>query len=118
MGDARLAALQRLLQTHADAARDGDADTLAACAAEVRQHLAGLARARPAATDVPLLQALLQQCIRTQSFLARRQQDVEGSLAALRAGAPEAAPAPPVYGAHGTLVTAAGRGPSGRLGFA
>lgn len=108
--NAQLAALQRLLQAHAEAARDGDADALAACAAAVRQQLAALARARPAAADIPLLESLLQQCIRTQSFLARRQQDVERSLDALRAGAPDAALAPPVYGVHGTLAAPAVRG--------
>lgn len=115
MSTARLAALQQVLQAHAEAARDGDADALAACAAAVRQQLSDFARTRPAPADIPLLQSLLQECIRTQSFLARRQQDVERSLAALRAGAPEAPLAPPVYGVHGTLT---GRGPSGRLGFA
>lgn len=108
--DARLAALRQWLQRHADAARDGDADMLAACAAEVRREVTALGRAPVSTPDIPLLQALLQQCIRTQAILARRQQDVERSLAALRASAPQGALPLALYGAHGALAGGGGFG--------
>lgn len=104
-----LAELALLLQRQGEAARDGDADALDACSAQIRQRLNVLAR-----TPLPkgeashsALQALLQQCVRNQALVARRQHDAERSLAALRAGAPDAPLAQAVYGARGTF--AAGR---------
>ncbi len=105
--DPRLATFRQWLEKHGDAVRDGDTDAVTACAAEVQRQAAALGRRPPAGADLPLLKSLLQECMRNQALLARRQQDVERSLDALRASAPDAALPQPVYGAHGTF---AGRG--------
>lgn len=105
--DPRLATLRHWLERHGDAVRDGDTDAVTACAAEVQRQVAALGRKPPTGADLPLLKPLLQECVRNQALLARRQQDVERSLAALRAGAPQASLPQPVYGAHGGF---AGRG--------
>jgi hypothetical protein len=101
--------LDRLLGQQAQAIRQGDADALPALAEQLQQRLGLLARGT---RGQPLpqawrarLQALIRRAHGSQSALARRQHDVERSLAALAANLPglQQLQAGRVYGAGGTL---------------
>lgn len=111
--DPRLDHLELLLRRQGDAARDGDADALAATSADIRRGLGALSRAAPldAATRARL-DALVACCVRNQALVARRAYDTQRALSALRAAASSPDTSTPVYGARGTFARAdhAGRG--------
>lgn len=87
---ATLVALEGLLARQSQALRDGDADALPALAAEVRPHLAALARLAPRGRAPqalrPLIEGLQAQAAASQVALGRRLHDVQQSLDALGAG--------------------------------
>ena len=111
---APLAAIERLIESHAEAVRAGDADALPPLAAQLRQLLAGMVRRppEPGSEQSIALRRLQRSCLRTQSMLARRQQDAERGLQALASGAADTrdAQAQRVYAPEGTLDAGRWRG--------
>lgn len=105
-----LDSLERLLAEQAQALLQGEADALPGLAEQLRQGLALLARTAGRAPLSPecreRVTAMLQRTQSSLMMLARRQRDVEQSLANLGAGHAglQAFQAGSVYGARGGLA--------------